>query len=422
MRKRVVVITSIAVLVAVGATVAFARQSSAKKDQPHFTTAAVDKGRITAKVTASGTVSALVTVQVGSQVSGRIKSLHADFNSQVKKGDVIATIDPQLFEAALDQARANTAAAQADLSTAKIKAADAERQYQRTRGLGDRNLVAQADLDAAQVAMDAARSAVAAADARLAQDRAQLRQAQVNLAYTKIHSPIDGVVISRSVDVGQTVAASLQAPTLFVLAEDLRKMQIDTSVAEADIGKLSPGMPAVFTVDAFPNERFTGTVRQIRNAPQTVQNVVTYDAVIDVANPELKLRPGMTANVSFIYAQKDDVLRVPNAALRFRPSPEVLATLGARDGATRNGRQPRGGSGGEGQGRGDAQDKRRLWVLRDGQPQAVPITVGVSDGSLTEVASDDLHEGDQVITEVASADRSRTGGGPGGGAPLRRFF
>ena len=422
MSKRVVVITSIAALVAVGATVAFARQNSAKKDQPRFTSAAVDKGRITAKVTASGTVSALVTVQVGSQVSGRIKSLHADFNSQVKKGDVIATIDPQLFEAALDQARANTAAAQADLSTAKIKAADAERQYQRTRGLGDRNLVAQADLDAAQVAMDAARSAVNAADARVAQDRAQLRQAQVNLAYTKIHSPIDGVVISRSVDVGQTVAASLQAPTLFVLAEDLRKMQIDTSVAEADIGKLSPGMPAVFTVDAFPNERFTGTVRQIRNAPQTVQNVVTYDAVIDVANPELKLRPGMTANVSFIYAQKDDVLRVPNAALRFRPSPEVLATLGARDGATRNGRQPRGGSGGEGQGRGDAQDKRRLWVLRDGQPQAVPVTVGVSDGSLTEVASDDLHEGDQVITEVASADRSRTGGGPGGGAPLRRFF
>jgi HlyD family secretion protein len=423
MSKKAIILISAAVALVGAGTAAFVRRDSARKDQPRFTTAAVDKGRITARVTASGTVSALVTVQVGSQVSGRIKALHADFNSQVKKGDLLATIDPQFFEATLEQARANAAAASSDLSAARIKAADAQRQYERTRSLAERGLIAQADLDAAQVAMEAARAAVASAQSRVAQNRAQLHQAQINLAYTKIHSPIDGVVISRSVDVGQTVAASLQAPTLFLLAEDLRKMQIDTSVAEADIGKLHPGMPAVFTVDAFPNERFNGSVRQIRNAPQTVQNVVTYDAVIDVANPDLKLRPGMTANVTFIYAEKDDVLRVPNAALRFRASPDLLASLGKSDGARANGAQARGGSGGEGRGRRDeAPDKRRIWVLREGQPEVVPVTVGVSDGSLTEIASDRVREGDQVITDVVAANGARPGAPVGGGGGFRRMF
>ncbi|HEY6098021.1 MAG TPA: efflux RND transporter periplasmic adaptor subunit, partial [Anaeromyxobacter sp.] len=260
-----------------------------------FETARVDRGRIVAKVTATGTLSALVTVQVGSQVSGRIASLDADFNSPVRKGQVIARIDPQLFQAAVEQARANAVAAQGNLAKAKAQALDAERQLERARTLAERRLVAPADLDTAQAGADAAKASVQAAEGTLAQARAGLNQAEVNLAFTRIVSPTDGVVISRNVDVGQTVAASLQAPTLFVIAEDLGKMQVDTSVAEADVGRLQAGMPASFTVDAFPGEVFRGTVRQVRNAPQTVQNVVTYDAVVDVSNPDLKLKPGMTA-------------------------------------------------------------------------------------------------------------------------------
>src|SRR5919197_1886315 len=337
MSKKALLVISVLVVLAGATGVALVRQSSAGKDQPRFVTAAVDRGRISARVTATGTVSALVTVQVGSQVSGRIKSIDVDFNSPVKKGQLLATIDPQLFEAALSQARANATIASGDLAAAKVKVADAQRQYDRAHSLADRTLIAQADLDAAQVAIESARTAVTSAEGRVALNRAQLQQAQINLAYAQIYSPIDGVVISRNVDVGQTVAASLQAPTLFVLAEDLRKMQIDTSVAEADIGKLSPGMHAVFTVDAYPNERFTGSVRQIRNSPQTVQNVVTYDAVIDVDNAELKLKPGMTANVTFVYAEKDAVLKVPNAALRFRPPPDLLDKLKPSDGTKADG-------------------------------------------------------------------------------------
>ena len=300
-----------------------------------------------------------------------------------------------------------------------------------------------------------ARGQTAAARGSLAQAKAALSQAQVNLSMTSILSPTDGTVISRSVDVGQTVAASLSAPTLFVIAKDLREMQVDTSVAEADVGRLSPGMPATFTVDAFPGERFKGKVRQIRNAPQTVQNVVTYDAVIDVDNPDLKLRPGMTANVTFVAAEKDDVLRVPNAAMRFRPAPEIFAALGmpapaaAREGASRArgaagpgpggpaagggsppaGGAPRGGSaaGGTwrphtGAGRGDGpSDKRTVWVLRDGRPQVVPIRIGMSDGSTTEVVEGDLHEGDSLILDASTSETAAAAPtGPGGG--VRRLF
>ena len=302
-----------------------------------YETARVDRGRIVAQVTATGTLSALVTVQVGSQVSGRIQQLFVDFNSPVKKGQLIAKIDPQLFQATLEQARANHIAARADLARAKVQAADAARQLARTRSLAERKLVAQADLDTAQATAEGAQAGVDAAAGKVEQARASLQQAQVNLAYTNIISPINGTVISRSVDVGQTVAASLQAPTLFVIAEDLAKMQVDTSVAEADIGKLRAGMDASFTVDAFPGRRFRGTVRQIRNAPQNVQNVVTYDAVVDVGNPDLELRPGMTANVSFVFADRADVLRVPNGALRFRPSAELQAGASRR---RRRGRSP----------------------------------------------------------------------------------
>src|SRR5919197_1414398 len=440
MKKRAILITSIAVLVAGAGIILTLGLSPAKQDDLHFTTAPVSKGRIAAKVTATGTLSALVTVQVGSQISGRIKSLNADFNSQVKKGDLIANIDPELFDAALEQARANTAAAKGELTAAEIKVADAQRQYRRAKSLAERSLIARAELHAALVTMQSARAAVAAARGRLAQNRAQLHQAEVNLAYTKIFSPIDGVVISRNVDVGQTVAASLSAPTLFVLGEDLRKMQIDTSISETDIGKLRPEMRAHFTVGAYPNERFTGTVREIRNAPQTVLGVVTYDAVIDVTNAELKLRPGMTATVTLIYAEKDDALRVPNAALRFRPPTEVLAAV-VSDSAKANVAQAQGGAGGEGGGgkvekassdgkkkkkeKGEKESSdRRVWVLADGQPQPVPVTLGISDGSYTEVSSDRLREGDQVITDVQSEEEASARRTPPGDAPkaIRKIF
>jgi HlyD family secretion protein len=372
-----------------------------------------------------------VTVQVGSQVSGTIAALHADFNSKVKKGQLIAEIDPQLFQAATAQARANVVAAEGNLAKSRAQAADAKRQLERNQALFAKQLVARADLDTAQANADAADASVQASEGSVAQARAALHQAEVNLAYTRIVSPTSGVVISRNVDVGQTVAASLQAPTLFVIAEDLAKMQVDTSVAEADVGRLAADMPATFTVDAYPGEVFRGTVRQVRNSPQTVQNVVTYDAVVDVPNADLKLKPGMTATVTFVYAEKDDVVRLPNAALRFRPTPGMqragagaaaakaaeppAATLAG--GAPAGGAEGRGGSpaahtdppagaeGGDRHGGG----ARKVWVLRDGAPVAVRIHPGISDGTYTEVVEGDVSPGDVAIT-----DASGGGGAPGG--------
>ena len=384
-----------------------------------YQTAAVARGSVVSRVTATGVLSAVVTVQVGSQVSGRIARLLADWNDAVKKGALIAEIDPALFQANLEQARANVLAAEGQLKQAEANVLAAQRTYDRDKPLRASNLIAQADLDIAETTLQAAQAAVVAARGQLAQARAQLTQSQVNLNYTKILSPIDGTVISRSVDVGQTVAASLQAPTIFTLAGDLRQMQVDTAVAEADVGKLTPGMEASFIVDAFPEERFRGTIRQIRNAAQTQQNVVTYDAVIDVKNPDLKLRPGMTANVTVVYADRQDVLRVPNAALRFRPPPEMLAALGRQGG----GPAPVAGRDG---GRGAATSAaaggsgRSLWVLRDGRPQPAQVTVGVSDGTFTEVLSGPLQAGDAVVTGVVSSGAPATPAPPG--APVRRPF
>jgi HlyD family secretion protein len=395
-----------------------------KKPTVQWDTAAVDRGRIVARVTATGTLSALVTVQVGSQVSGRIQQLFADFNSPVKKGQLIAKIDPQLFQASLEQARANYAAAQGTLAKAKVQAAQAELDFKRQAGLAERKLVAPADFDLARTNLAAAKAQIAVNTGNLQQAKAALNQAKVNLAYTNIVSPTDGVVISRSVDVGQTVAASLQAPTIFVIAEDLRKMQVNTSVAEADVGKLVADMEASFVVDAYPGERFKGKVRQIRNAAQTVQNVVTYDAVIDVDNGDLKLRPGMTANVTFIVANREDVLRVPNAALRFRLSPEVSAVLN-RDakqssdgGAAGEGMRAGGRRGGAGPD--DAPDRKTVWVLDGQTPRFVRLKVGASDGSKTEVVEGGLTEGGLVITDATVTGGAKpTGFLPGAPAPPR---
>jgi HlyD family secretion protein len=417
-RRRNLILAALLILIVAAGGYWYYRAGT-KQSPVHYETATVARGLIVAKVTATGSLSALVTVQVGSQVSGRIGRLYVDFNSLVKKGQILAKIDPQLFEAALEQARANYIAAQANLSKAQVQAIDAERQYVRAKSLQEKHVLAQADLDTAQATSDAAKAQVEADAGAVEQARAELHQAQINLGYATIVSPIDGIVISRNVDVGQTVAASLQAPTLFTIAEDLRRIQVDTSVAEADIGRLNDNTKATFTVDAYPGERFTGTVRQIRNSPQVQQNVVTYDAVIDVDNSDLKLRPGMTANVTFVYATKKDVLKIPNAALRFRPP----AGMGHANGASG------GNAGASGGGptatpvkpnRETDPNQRTIWVLRGGVPQPVAVRIGISDGSFSMVENDGIHEGDLVVTDMTGGGGASSFGGGGGG--MRRFF
>jgi len=435
MKKPLWIVLGLVVLVGGGVGIWQWRKHAAAGAAPRFETVAIDRGPITAKVTATGTLSALVTVQVGTQVSGRIKEILVDFNSPVKKGQVIARIEPALFQAAMESARANYLAAQGSIAKLEAQAENAKLQYDRAEQLFERKAIAQADLDTARATMRAANGDVVAAKGNMEQAKAALNQAKVNLDYTTILSPTTGVVISRSVDVGQTVAASLSAPTLFLIAEDLTKMQVDTSVAEADIGKLKPEMDATFTVDAYPSRTFKGKIRQIRNAPQTQQNVVTYDAVIDVSNPGLELRPGMTANVTFIYDHRDSALRVANAALRFQPPPELArAAWGGGGGPGQKGGGQRGPGSGEGGGRrmgggrpggggggGETPDRRMLWVLRGATPTPVRVRAGVSDGTNTEIETTELHEGDHVVTD-AEMPGSENKTPPAGGGAFRRVF
>jgi HlyD family secretion protein len=404
-----------------GGLLGYVMSRSGPGEEAQYETVPVDRGTIVARITATGTLSALVTVQVGSQVSGRIQEILADFNDKVEKGHVLARIDPRLFQAALEQAEANVQIAEGGLQKAKAQADQAERAYRRGLALSQRDVLSASDLDIAKANAAAARAEVKVAEGHLAQARAASHQARLNLGYTTIVSPIRGVVISRAVDVGQTVAASLQAPTLFTIAEDLSRMQVDTHVAEADIGRLKSGMSAGFTVDAHPGRKFRGTIRQIRHAPQIVQNVVTYNAVIDVDNPELRLQPGMTANVTIVYAERGDALRVPNASVRFRPPEDWLAALAS---SSADGRDPTGGRGPARDGTGGAEgaarpamqgrsragggspDERTVWVLRERKPVPIPIRTGVSDGSMTEVLEGDLRPGDLAITDVQTAAKT----------------
>ena len=423
------------------------RYGRAEAQPTRYVTQALGRTRIIATVTASGTVSPLKTVQVGSQVSGRVLELHADFNDHVKKGQVVARIDPQLFQGEITKARANLLSARSSVLKAQAALDDARQADARARTLAAKGLVAQVDADTAAVSLRSAAASKTAAEASVSQARAVLQQAEINLAYTTIASPIDGVVISRNVDVGQTVAASLSAPTLFTIAEDMRAMEIHTSVAESDVGVLRDGMDVEFTVDAFPGERFKGKVTQIRNSPVTVQNVVTYDAVIRVDNGELKLRPGMTANVTFIVADHADVLAVPSTALRFAPANAqklleearakregAAAGAGAAAGVGRKSteagtgtgtvgegeggpRGPRGGGAAAGGWKGRSQTARTVWILVDDQPQPVRVEIGLTDGSMTEIVSGPLPEGALVITgsngakpAAAPAPQQRMGG------------
>jgi HlyD family secretion protein len=349
----------------------------------NYQTATITRGPITQAVTATGTLNPVVNVQVGSQVSGNIAKLFVDFNSEVKAGQVVAQIDPVLFQATVTQAEGDLANAQAALELAKVNAT-------RMQELFTRKTSSQADLDQAMANLHQA-------EANVKIKQGALDRARADLEHCTITSPIDGVVISRSVDVGQTVAASLQAPVIFAIANDLTKMQIDANVAEADVGVVKVDQNVDFTVDAFPMETFHGRVVQVRNAPITVQNVVTYDTVIGVSNPDLKLKPGMTANVSIIVAHKDDVLQIKNAALRFRP-PDATPVETRRMGTSRTGRP------GGGRGVPHESAERTVYVLPPGtsRPQPLRIKTGISDGIGTEVV-EGLKEGDRVATaELAS--------------------
>ena len=294
---------------------------------PKVTTVTAFRGVIADTIGATGTLEAVTTVQVGSQVSGIIQNLFADFNSIVRKGEVIARLDPSLFQTQVEQARANLVRARADVERQRVSADDAKANLARAEGLAARNLIPQTELEAAHVAVRSAEAQIKSSEAQVTQAEASLNQNEVNLQHTIITAPIDGIVISRAVDVGQTVAASMSAPELFVLAADLTKMRVIANVDEADVGRIRPGQPATFTVDAYAAEEFEGTVSQIRLEPIVLQNVVTYATVIDVPNPALKLKPGMTATVTIEIARRRDVVRIPNAALRFRPTPQMFAAL-----------------------------------------------------------------------------------------------
>lgn len=344
MKKWIVVLC---VLVAIGAAGTFYyRKTKPAGASSSLITAALARGNVVEAVQSTGTLEAVTTVQVGTQVSGTIKALHADFNSQVRQGQVVAELEQSLFQAQVEQASATLTRLQADRDRARVQVEDAQIKLKRARELSARQLLPTSDLDTAESTARQAEASLKSAEAQIVQARASLNQNQVNLSYTVIKAPIDGIVVSRNVDVGQTVAASMQAPTLFVLAKDLAEMQVSAAIDESDIGRIHPGQSVTFKVDAYPDDIFTGTVRQVRLQPVVTQNVVSYTTIITVPNPTLKLRPGMTANVTVEISRAENVLRIPAAALRFRPTPELFASLGQP--------APAAGFGGFGGGRGAA--------------------------------------------------------------------
>jgi HlyD family secretion protein len=555
--KRILSLVVVALLVGAGVWGYFYTQS--RGNAPKYRTARVEQGPLTSAVSATGNLNAVTTVQVGSQVSGQIKELAADFNTVVKKDQVIAQLDPEIFRAKVNQAKADVDSAQAavinqdaqvqkaraDVENARAALAegkantaksqvgviDARRDYDRKTALFQRQLIAKSDLDSSQAAHDSAvalleaskakegslSAAIQAAAAQLKvaeaqllaarsqveQKKAALVQAQADLEHTTIRAPVNGVVVSRAVDVGQTVAASLQAPTLFTIAEDLTKMQVEVSVDEADIGRIRMADRTTFTVDSFPGQTFTGTVNQIRKAAQVVQNVVTYTVIVGVDNPGGRLLPGMTANVKMIVAEKPSVLKIPNAALRFRPAGSDAPAAGSASGPAaaadpgEGGGEPRGGGGGratpeqirerlvKGLGLSDEQQKKldpiladarqqmqalrgmadqerqaearrireasrtrireiltaeqrtkydemtgggggregrgtpgRVWVLDGDKLKAVALTLGISDGSATEVLRGDLKEGQEIVVGTGSAAAGRSAA-PAGQPRLR---
>jgi HlyD family secretion protein len=368
-----------------------------KNAEGEFTTTEVTKGNISIIVTATGTLDAVTTVQVGSQVSGTISALYADFNDEVKKGQLLAQLDPTFLKAQVAQS-------QADLEKSKASMDLNKKEYDRSLSLFDKKLISQSDLDLAYTNYE-----LAIADEKSSE--AALDRAKTNLNYATIYSPIDGVVISRDVDVGQTVAASLSAPTLFTIANNLRDMEVDASIDEADIGNIKDGQVASFTVDAYPDSTFQGTVKQVRLSPVIVQNVVTYDVIISVYNPNMLLKPGMTANVTITVEHRENVLKVPSSALRFKPSlaTQEEASLAAKEPRRRNPNAAVSDSGSQKQhhmGAGEGKPST-LWILtQNGKPEQVFVHTGISDGSTTQIISDKIKEGDKVIISQKNSGSS----------------
>ena len=365
-------------------TVGFgAYYSTRAEPAPSLTTAAVTRGDIVNVVSATGTLQAVTTVQVGSQVSGTVESLHADFNAMVKKGQLLARLDASTYRTALEQAQASLQSAEAEVERLRVAKLAADAALARARELTAKQLLPAADLQSAETESKTAAAQLAGAEARVAQARSGVRTAQVNLSKTVITSPIDGVVIARNVDVGQTVAASLSAPTLFIIAADLSAMQLNASVDESDLGQVRAGQEVTFTVDAYPTDTFAGTVSQVRLNPTTVQNVVTYAAIVDASNAALKLKPGMTATLTIEVARRENVLRVPTAALRFKPSADLLARL---DSAPPQQKGP------------------TLWVPSGKGIAPVAVKTGAADASYTEIDGGPLVEGATVVTRASTSD------------------
>ena len=502
--KRRPLLIGLAALVVIGGGLAAWKWLGPANDAAVYKFAKVERGPLTAAVSATGTLNPVVSVQVGSQVSGQIKEILVDFNSTVKEGQLIARIDPETFqqkvrqaEADLDAARSAVNVQRAQQLQAKVNLMEAERDYERKKLLVEKNFISPAERDKAQTALDGAKAQALVAEAQaknsealVRQREAQLAQAKVDLDRTAIRSPVDGIVVKRSVDTGQTVAASLQAPELFIIARNLTDMQVDTSIDEADVGRVRLGQKATFTVDAFPGRTFEGEVKQVRKAAQVVSNVVTYTVIVSAANPQLNLLPGMTANVRIVSAQKDAVLKVPNAALRFKPANQAADVKpAAATAAPAGGGQTAGPGGGsqlkerlvrelvlsaDQQARLDAifagmrdkfsaarelqeadrakamernrteqreqiaailtpeQKKRydemsaesqaarsgsgggsgRVWVIANGQPKAVAVRLGITDGTATEILSTELAEGTEVIVGASATPKTAAPPGP----------
>ncbi len=436
MKKKIIISATILVIIA-GVVLVLSLFSPNKNDIPKYEKKAIDKGNIEALVITTGSLNPVITVDVGSQVSGKIDELYVDFNSRVKKGQVIAELDQSQFLTRVKQNEANYQSAKASLKKTKVTLDNTKKKYDRAMNLFEKDLISFEEKEAIETQYYSAMADIQSSEARLEQAESQLDSSKVDLTYTIIKSPIDGVVINRRVNIGQTVAASFQAPVLFQIANDLSKMQVECSVDEADIGKVKEGQKVRFTVDAFPDENFTGKVSQVRYAPEIVQNVVTYTTIVEVDNPEMKLRPGMTATASVVTGEAKNVLRVSNSALRFNPSlsPEEMREL--MESMRQEMRERRGGSSrpeGSGPG-GDAHRQAtqrpgsgqhasgmrgfsmqgaqmrqfaRVWMEDEsGKLKMVFVRTGVTDNSYTEIVSGSMKEGQLVITGETSGQEDR---------------
>jgi HlyD family secretion protein len=458
---------SVIALLAIAATGFYYYRADVGAAPPTLVFAQVTRGNVVSTVDATGTLQTVDTVEVGTQVSGTISSLGVDFNDTVKRGAVVATLDQATFLTQIQQSEAQVIRLRAEHERARVQLLDAETKLKRSRALFERQLVAATEVEAAEVAEEMAKANLRAAEAQLSQAEASLAQAKVNLSYTVIKSPVDGIVLSRNVDVGQTVSAGLQAPTLFVIARSLDFLELAASVSESDVGRVQAGQPVTFTVDAYPQENFTGKVRQVRLQPTVQQNVVSYTTIIDVPNEDGRLKPGMTATLNIEVERLEDVLRVPASAIRFRPSDEVLMAFnGTTEIPGGNGNQPprgngsprgprtggngtaagegggfaqrtpgqgrgaegfggrggqgirgnRGGTGGTRPATGSAPLPATIWQLADGKLQPIRVRAGLSDGTSVAILGGPLTEGAQIVTSVITPQTAATP--PSTGSPL----